>query len=252
MAAMVKRPAHLSLLAGGTPPVRATRPQRVSAPKSDPAAAQVPPAPITPPSVDPFVMAVTSVRELAKDARGRNPDLAASAQQVADAAIAVLQGLRLGIVFDEKAIEIVRGASDQLRGNIAALWRGEIKAAARFMKKHSKLPRRDIAMTAIFSVSEKAPPEHRERLRGLVHPDQVDATADLLSKCTSGPSKRGKNSARQWQAIAVELMIRAGIMPAPLTKKERRSAEGKLAYHAGDVITRAPRERSPGRLTSPG
>lgn len=193
--------------------------------------------------VDPGTRAFLAVRELATEARAIDGDLAGVAEFVANLAIGALQGLRIGApLVDVREIAALRKACEVARGHTARVWRKEIEHAGTSLKGTKDPDRRyAIAVGAIVRLAATSvDPKDHDALSALAWPDRFEATADLLATCTSEPSKKGKQAgaaaARQWESIAVELLIRAGIQKPGSTKAKddakRKELRQKFQYWA--------------------
>ncbi len=178
---------------------------------------------------DPVFRAWHAVSELAAAIQGDHPELAEAAKGVALLAITAMQGARVGIMtVTWEQIKILYRADHDAGVRRAETWHREIEGAGAALKKAKGAERQRVVVTAIWEIAavSSIDPGFREALMALVQPEQFEATATLLAKCTGVRSKRDKPGAppkvQAWQGIAVELLIRAGLLPATMTPLEKK------------------------------
>jgi hypothetical protein len=199
---------------------------------------------------DAAIRSIRAIQELAALAIPRDPALARSAERGANTAIALLNCLRLGLDVPAGAAAMIGEAIRQEAVPQVRLWRGAIVNAGKALQGREgpwgqHPDHYEVVLIVVSLMTQSFPPTFAERLNlmTLAEADRVEDTAALLQTCViPGPgdpkprSKKGKKpgaaKARQWQAIAVELLIRAGLEPATMTKTERKRCEEKIARAA--------------------
>lgn len=214
-------------------------------PRASKPAAPTPPAPRPPPDL--ALPVFLGLKALAAEAVIRDKELAAKALHVAEMATAVLQGLRYGVdLVSAKEVAILSEAAQDLRGKIPAKWKRTLESAPRGRSDYEVVVSTLLQLDGVLGDGHP----HRGKLLALAMPERVQESAALLRtvavrpkdnlglsrKRASVPSKRGKEAGqglvRQWESVMVELLIRAGIEPATMTKAERKRYAETLAYHA--------------------
>jgi hypothetical protein len=207
--------------------------------------------PKEPENVDAGTRAFLAVRELAEEVRTRDGELTHVAETVAYLAIGALQGLRVGEqLLDDRQIAALRKACEIAQGTKARVCQDAIEHAGRVLASAAVRERRYAATVRAIAIiaSLSVDPNDHAGLMQLAWPERWEATAELLATCSpprlvedgrarvrkSEPSKKGKRAAKQWESIAVELLVRAGILKVTPTneKAKRKEHRQKFTYWA--------------------